>query len=463
MRIAFHGAARTVTGSRHLVEANGHRFLLDCGLYQGRRLESYERNQRSPFDPASVGSVLLSHAHIDHCGSLPRLVRNGFSGRIHATHATADLGGAMLRDSAHIQEKDYEFLVKRMRRRGFAVLAPLYELPDVEATLPRFEGHGYGEEFEPAAGVRARFRDAGHILGSAITEVRVEEKGRETLLVFTGDLGRARRPILRDPERIARADVLVMESTYGDRVHGAAEHVDEVFAGVVGRVASRGGKIIVPAFSVGKSQEVVYVLARLIRAKRVPAIEVYVDSPLTVNAVEIYGRHPECFDSETLALLKAGDDPFGLGMIRYVQSVEESKALNDLRRPAVIISASGMCESGRVLHHLMNSIEDPRNAVLIVGFQAQHTLGRRLAEGAERVRIFGEEMTRRAEVVAIDAFSAHADREDLLGFASAIERPPRDTFLVHGEPLQALALAEALRKRGWRVHVPFDGDAYEVS
>jgi metallo-beta-lactamase family protein len=462
MNLTFHGAARTVTGSRHLLQVNGHRLLLDCGLFQGHRLEMFERNSKVPFEPASINAVLLSHAHIDHSGNLPRLVRDGFSGRIHATPATCDLASLMLRDSAHIQEKDHEFLVKRYRKRGVAVLRPLYETEDAEATIPRFTHAGYQEEFQPVPGAWVRYLDAGHLLGSAMMEIEIEEKGKRRLVAFTGDLGRARLPILRDPAQIARADVLIMESTYGDRFHSPETESESRLAETVSRVAARGGRVIVPAFSVGRSQEVVYALSRLIRAGKIPRVDIFVDSPLSVNATEVYMRHPECFDRETMARLGSGDDPFGFGLIRYVSSVEESKSLNDLKTPAVIISASGMCESGRVLHHLMNSIGDSKNAVLIVGFQAQHTLGRRLVEQAPRVRIFGEEIERRAEVVAIDAFSAHADRGELLAFADAFDRPPRDTYLVHGEELQALALAEALRERGWRVHVPYEGDRAEI-
>lgn len=463
MNLIFHGAARTVTGSRHLLEVNGHRLLLDCGLFQGHRLEAYEKNAKTPFEAASISAVLLSHAHIDHSGALPRLVRDGFGGRIHATAATCDLAALMLRDSGHIQEKDHEFLVKRYRKKGVAVLRPLYELRDVEETVPRLTEVEYETEFQPVPGVRARYRDAGHLLGSAMMEIVVETNGKSRLVVFTGDLGRASLPILRDPETIARADVLIMESTYGDRLHGDATDADALLTETVSRVEARGGKIIVPAFSVGRSQEVVYALSRLIRAGRLPRIEIYVDSPLSVDATAVYKRHPECYDPETLARLRSGDDPFGFGLVRYVSSVEESKSLNSLGRPAVIISASGMCESGRVLHHLMNSIGDPKNAVLIVGFQAQHTLGRRLVEKAERVRIFGEEVERRAEVVAIDAFSAHADRGELLAFADRFENPPSETYLVHGEELQSLALAETLRERGWRVHVPYQGDKVEIA
>ena len=468
MKISFLGAARTVTGSRHLLEIHGRRILLDCGLFQGPRELAYERNSRMPFDPTGIDCVLLSHAHIDHCGNLPRLVRAGFRGPIYATRATCDLAALMLRDSGHIQEKDHEFVTKRLKNKGgLAGREPLYVGADVEATIPHFEGIEYGKPFEPVQsggdGISVRFHDAGHVLGSAMIEIRVSRKnGGERVIVFSGDLGGPSKPIVRDPVKLTRADILIMESTYGDRQHESAEEAEATLAETVRRVYARGGKIVVPAFSLGRSQSVVYALSRLIRAGTIPGIDVFIDSPLTVRATEVYSRHADCFDEETQALLRAGDDPLGFGLVRYVQSVEESKSLNGLRGPALIISASGMCESGRILHHLANTIEDPKNAVLIIGFMAQHTLGRRLVEGAERVRIFGEMTERRAEVVVINAFSAHADRRELLDYAHAFDPAPEQTFLVHGEEKQAASLAIALRSDGRTVHVPFDGDVAEI-
>lgn len=461
MKIAFHGAARTVTGSRHLLTVGRARVLLDCGLYQGKRDLSEQRNKEFPIPPADVDAVVLSHAHIDHSGNLPTLAKHGFRGPIHATLATADLCQVMLRDSAHIQQKDAEFVNKHPGRRGPRHREPLYTLQDADRAIGLFNGHSYDTPIQVCEGVTATFRDAGHILGSAIVELDLMEKGVRRKLVFTGDLGRPHLPIIRDPSGIQGCDLLLTESTYGNRYHPPPESLPDRVAEIVEGVRARGGKIIIPAFAVGRVQEVVWILKGLIDAGRIPRLPVYVDSPLAVNATEIFDRHPECFDAETIEVLRRDGDPFGFGLVRYITDVEESKGLNGRPETAVIISPSGMCEAGRVLHHLRNNIEDPRNLILIVGFQAEDTLGKRLVERRETVRIFGEEFQRRAEVVVMNAFSAHADRDELLSWLGAIQNRPGRTFVVHGAEDQSEALAAALRERGFpKVDVPMLGQEF---
>lgn len=463
MRLSFHGAARTVTGSMHLLEVNGQRILFDCGLFQGRRKEAFERNRSLPFDPASIDCVILSHAHIDHSGNLPSLVKAGYRGAIYSTFATRDLCGAMLLDSAHIQEKDAEFVNHRKKLKGDDRITPLYTMRDAVEALTYFRGIGYHRPFMPARGITVEFLDAGHILGSAITVLTIEEDGRTRQLVFTGDLGRDDLPVIRDPERVDRADILICESTYGGRDRHSATDVEQELADVVLRTAKRGGKVIIPAFSVGRTQEIVYALHQLTKAGRIPELPVYVDSPLSTNVTDIFRLHPECFDEETCALLLSSGDPFGFERLRYTRDVEESKKLNEQRVPSIIISASGMCETGRILHHLKNNIEDSRNTVLIVSYQAEHTLGRRLVEKAEEVRIFGNTYRRRAEVTVINGFSAHADRGELLAWIGAIKADPDHIFLVHGDPDQSEALAEGIRDaRASEVTVPERGFSVDV-
>lgn len=458
MRIAFQGAVRTVTGSRHLLTVGHNRILLDCGLYQGKRDLSEQRNRDFPTPPGEIDAVVLSHAHIDHSGNLPTFAKHGFRGPIHATRATADLCGIMLRDSAHIQEKDAEFVNKHPRRRGARHREPLYTLEDAERAIGLFRGHTYDEPIAVCGGVTATFRDAGHILGSAIVELDLIERGVRRKLVFTGDLGRPNLPILRDPSTVEACDILLIESTYGNRLHPPPESLPDRVAEIVERVRARGGKIIIPAFAVGRVQEVVWILKGLIDSRRIAPIPIYVDSPLAVNATEIFDRHPECFDAETREVLRRDGDPFGLGLVRYITDVEQSKGLNGRPEPCVIISPSGMCEAGRVLHHLRNNIEDPRTLVLIVGFQAEETLGKRLVEKRDSVRIFGEEFQRRAEVVVMNAFSAHADRNEILAWVDRIKTRPRRTFVVHGVEEQSESLAAALRERGFTgVEVPVLG------
>jgi len=464
MKIAFHGAARAVTGSRHLLEVRGQQVLLDCGLVQGRREESEARNRLLPFDAEAVGSVVLSHAHIDHSGNLPSLVKNGFAGPIHATRATAGLLAPMLRDSAHIQERDIEFVNKRRARQHKPAKAPLYTLRDVERTLPRLRPHGYGEPFAVAPGVRAHFRDAGHILGSALTVLDLDEGGRRLRICFTGDLGRKHLPIIRDPETVEGVDALIIESTYGDRVHEETARVPAILAELLHRAHERRGKILIPAFAVGRTQEIVTVLGQLFDSGRVPEMPVYVDSPLAIDVTQVFRQHAECFDAETLALLhENGADPFGFRRLHYIRETEESMALNARTGPMIIIAASGMCEAGRILHHLRNNIENPDTMILIVGFQAEHTLGRRIVEGHDEVSIFGEPHRLRAEVRVIEAFSAHADRDELLGWVRALPQKPRRTFVVHGEEEPALHFAGLLEGEGLAsVRVPALGESFAL-
>ncbi len=446
MLIEFHGAARTVTGSRHLLKVNGHSVLLDCGLFQGKRDESDRLNRQFGFDPASIDAVVMSHAHIDHSGALPSLVKGGFTGTVHCTLATADLLCLMLKDSGHIQEKDVEYLNKWRARKGEPPKEPIYTLEDAENTIGQLEGHRYHRKVPVVPGVTAMFYDAGHILGSAVVQIEIKEGTESRTLVFTGDLGRRHLPILRDPETPPEADVLIIESTYGDREHDPVEKVGDKLAALIKRVFARRGKLIIPAFSVGRTQELVYAISQLIRAGKIPACCVYVDSPLAVNVTEVFHRHPETYDREMRKILKETGDPFGFDLIEYVRDVERSKQLNDQRGPFIVISASGMMEAGRILHHLKNGIESPDNVVLIVGYQAAHTLGRRLVEGAEEIRIFGEPYRRRAEVVVMNEFSAHADRNELLAWVKGFKRPPRQAFVVHGEERQSLPFAERLRE-----------------
>ncbi len=466
MNIQFLGAARTVTGSMHLLTVNDSRILLECGLFQGRRKESFERNRNLPFDPASVDVMVLSHAHIDHSGNIPSLVKNGFRGNIYTTPASRDLCSAMLRDSGHIQESDIRYINKKRARKGQPPLEPLYTVEDATACLGNFVTVGYHRPLPIAPGVTLTFYEAGHILGSAVVVLDIEEAGQQRRLVFTGDLGRKDKPILRDPEPVPDADLFITESTYGDRLHEPFEEAGRVLREVIVSTYQRGGKVIVPSFAVGRTQELVYALHRLTEAHKIPEMPIFVDSPLAVNATEIFRLHPECYDEEVNEFLTSGRsrDPFGFYRLTYIRSVERSKELNFLREPAVIISASGMCEAGRILHHLKNNIEDERNTVLIVGWQAPHTLGRRLVERQPVVKIFGEEYRLKAQVVTINGFSAHADRNGLLDYARQLG-PERiqAAFVVHGEESSSLALADGLRSLGLRrVTVPQPGETFAL-
>jgi metallo-beta-lactamase family protein len=469
MKLTFHGAVRTVTGSQHLVEVNGLRILLDCGLYQGSRKETYERNQHLPFNAAEIDVLVLSHAHIDHCGNIPNLVKSGFKGNIICTYATRDLTAVMLRDSAKIQQYDVEYLNRKRQKAGLPPLAPIYDLTDALESLKLFVGIGYERPFLIAPGISLTFYDAGHILGSAIVALDIEdqEQKRDVRLVFSGDLGRPNRPILRDPTFIDEADVLLIESTYGDRNHEAEEDASKKLERIVNETFKRGGKVIVPAFAVGRTQELVYRLHQLIEKRDIPPqLRVYVDSPMAVDATSVYRLHPEAYDEEIAQFLLTDrdHDPFGFEMMRYTRSTAESKELNFLTHPAVIISASGMAEAGRILHHLKNNIEDPRNTILIVGWQAPDTLGRRLVEKQPRVTIFGEAYDLNAQVETINGFSAHADRDELLGWAGYFKKRPSHTYIVHGEVDPSFALADGLMQQHHfpDVHVPELGQSFTI-
>lgn len=450
MEITFHGAARTVTGSQHLLRVNGSQVLLDCGLYQGPRKESYFRNQHFLFDPAKLNTLVLSHAHIDHSGNIPNLVKKGFASSIHTTVTSRDLAGYMLRDSGAIQESDAAFVNKRAAKKGEPPIEPLYTAADAEAALQYFTGRTYAEPFEAAPGVTATFYDAGHILGSSITVLDVEEKGRKFRLCFSGDLGRKDIPILRDPTVVENIDYLILESTYGDRLHKPPSEAREQLLTVVKEAIARGGKIVIPSFAVGRAQDLIYAFHQMMAGGEIPRTPVYVDSPLAVNIARVFRAHKEVYDTQARLFVQDDRHPdaFQFDELTYTQSVDESKALNDKKGPMIIISASGMAETGRVLHHLRNNIENPSTTVLIVSWQAPHTLGRRLVEQQPRVKIFGEEYRVRAHVEVINGYSAHADRNGLLEYAKALKPRLKAVFLVHGEPAPAAALAEGLKGLG---------------
>ncbi|MBK8618268.1 MAG: MBL fold metallo-hydrolase [Anaerolineales bacterium] len=456
MRINFHGAAHTVTGSQHLLEINGSKLLLDCGLYQGRRADTYERNLNFHYDPKTVDAVILSHAHIDHAGNLPNLTKQGYEGNIFATRATADLGSLMIRDSGRIQESDAEFVNKKRKQRGQEPIEPLYTEQDAEEVAGMFKGVNYAEAFEPIPGVIARFYDAGHILGSAGVSLEIEEKGKKIRFWFSGDIGRYKMPLLRDPILPEAVDYMIMESTYGDKSHSNPELAYSEFRNVVKLTVERGGKVIVPAFAVGRSQELVFYLNQMMESGEVPRVPVYVDSPLAVNATEVFKRHLECFDEETAKFVRESRHPaLDFKMLTYVKSVEESKALNENKEPMVIISASGMAETGRIVHHIKNNIENPKNTICIVSWQAPNTLGRRLADREPQVNIFGEIYKRKCDVATIGGLSGHAGQDLLMKYALGVKDTVKQIFLVHGEEKQAMTLKGLLNERKLsQVHYP---------
>jgi metallo-beta-lactamase family protein len=464
MNLRFLGAAQTVTGSMHLLQTSSGSLLIDCGMYQGRRAEANLRNRNVPKVAIDAAAMLLTHAHIDHSGNIPTLVRNGFRGTVFATPPTVDLAHALLLDSAHIQENDAEFVNRKFAKDpNFEPVVPLYTAADARAALERFQEVPYDQEFEPMPGISARFIEAGHILGSAQAVLEVQENGQRRRILFSGDLGRKGLPVIKDPALpAAPPEWVVIESTYGNRLHKDIASSQDELADVIKDTIKRGGKVIVPAFAVGRTQELVYALNQLEHEGRIPRLPVYVDSPLSTAVTKIFEKHAECFDTETAAFMKQNGNPFGFRNLTYVTTREESMKLNDLTEPAIIIASSGMCEAGRILHHLRNNIDNVNNTIIIVGFQAEHTLGRRLVERRPKVKIFGLEHELHARVVTIGAFSAHADQKDLVEHARALG-PVKQFFIVHGEPEGTEGLKTALGGSGLASTIPTMGQSIELA
>jgi len=469
MKIKFEGAAKTVTGSRHLIEANGYRILLDCGMFQGKRKEAFELNRQCFCDGEMPDVIVLSHAHIDHSGNIPSLTKKGFQGDIICTAGTRDLCAAMLMDSAHIQERDVEFVNRRRIKQGKNPFEPLYMKEDVIKAMECFVGINYNRRRQILPGVALTFVDAGHMLGSTHVILDIEDKhsGQNTRVVFSGDIGRPDIPIIRDPQPITEGtDILIMESTYGNRLLPPYPETEKELKRIIRETFKRGGTLLIPSFAVGRTQQLVYALHKLYNNEEIPPFPIYVDSPLATSVTDIFRLHPETYDKEMREFLlnDKNHNPFGFNTMHYTQTVGESKELNTLKGPAIIMSASGMMESGRILHHLRNRITDSRNTILITGWQAPNTLGRRIVERQPIVKIFGEEYPLKAQVEILTGFSGHADREGLLAWASVMKKKPKRTFIVHGEEEAATELAESLRSEvGFeRVEIPEMHQVFEV-
>jgi len=445
MRIHFLGAARTTTGSMYLWEVNGKRLLLECGLFQGHREETTNRNCCFPFNPRQIDAVVLSHAHIDHSGNLPNLVKQGYDGPIHCTDATRDLCSIMLIDSAHIQEQDALFVSKWRAKKHQPPVEPLYHIPDAEKAVKQLVGHPYDNSFSPVDGVTVTFKDAGHILGSAQVVLDVQDKGRKFRWLFSGDVGRGGDEILRDPVPVENVDYLQIESTYGGREHAVRKDADDTVCRLVGDALNQKGKVIIPSCSVGRTQQIVYVLHQITDSGCLPRAPIFVDSPLSVNATEIYRKHMECFNDTIKKFMREQENPFGMANLTYISNAEDSRKLNDRHEPMVIISASGMCEAGRIRHHLANNISDKKNLVLFIGYCAEGTLGDQITKGESPVNIFGEPHDVRAQIASLDTYSGHADKNELKQYVQRITGNLRRIFCIHGEESQCLAHAETLR------------------
>jgi metallo-beta-lactamase family protein len=457
IKLGFYGAARNVTGSRHFVESNGVRFLVDCGLYQERFLRN--RNwDPFPVHPDTLDAVLLTHAHIDHCGLLPKLVREGFHGRIYCTEATADIAKIMLVDAARLLEEDTQFKKKRHEREGREgpyPLVPLYTVKDAEACFPLFYPVSYWDPINIGDGIEVVFNDAGHVLGSAMLMLEFKQNGDSRKVLFSGDIGRRNRPILKDPTLFDQADYVITESTYGDRLHGDGDKLADELAEVINSTVAAGGNIVVPSFALERAQEILYYMSGLLAQRRIPPMMVFIDSPMAVSVTEVFERHLELFDKEAQDIIKSGKSPFDFPGLTRVRTTEESKAINNIAGSIMIVAGAGMCSGGRIKHHLVTNISRPECTIMFVGYQAIGTLGRQISDGMEKVRILGQMYKVKARVAKLNGFSAHADRDELLQWLSAIKNPPRQLFVVHGEEEVSSIFAEYVRgKMGWKVSVP---------
>ena len=457
IKLKFLGAAQNVTGSRHFMQANGVRLLVDCGLYQERQLR--ERNWNSfPIPPETIDAVLLTHAHLDHCGLLPKLVREGFAGKIYCTAATAEIVKIILLDSAKIQEEDVAHKRKRHKkegRKGPYPVVPLYTTADAEACLPLFSHVQYREAVQLGSGVEATFYDAGHVLGSSIIRAKVRLDGRERIILFSGDIGRPDRPIVCDPTVFDRADYVLIESTYGDRVHENTEDIKKMIGKVINSTKKAGGNIIVPSFALERSQEVLYYINELLLEKKIPRLKIFLDSPMASRITEVFRHHPELFDEKMAKFVRQHESPFKFAQLQMAGKADKSKAINNIKNTVMVIAGSGMCTGGRIKHHLVNNISRPKSTIMFVGYQAIGTLGRQIVDGAKKVRILGSEYQVKAKVVRINGFSAHADRGELLNWLKELEAAPKGVFVVHGESESALSFGHYVREQtGWDVSVP---------
>ena len=469
MKITFLGAAKTVTGSCYYIETNSCRFLVDCGMFQGNSVVEAHNQEAFPFNPAELDFVLLTHAHIDHSGRIPKLFVDGFKGQIFATKATSELCAIMLPDSGHIQEFENEWVNRKRERAGLPAIKPMYTYLEALDCIKLFKSVRYNEVVKPNSGIKVRFNDAGHILGSSIIEMWIEENGEEVKIVFSGDLGNRDIPILRDPTIIDSADYLFIESTYGNRVHMNVENKIDRFVEIINSTIEKGGNIVIPSFAVGRTQEIIYDLFKQHerygeRLNKMMKIPVYVDSPLAVSATKVFRNNLDCFDEEARSYIQNGDNPLDFPGLQFTQSADESKALNESKESMIVISASGMCDAGRIKHHLKHNLWRKESSVVFVGFQAEGTLGRRLVDGAKKVRIFGEEITVNARIEMIEGFSGHADKDGLISWMSEFKRKPQKVFIVHGEENVMIEFAELIHaKLGIETIIPDRGQSFTVS